>query len=240
MERKKVRSRFAGLRISDEQSSILSQLQKNSGLSKTEILLKGLEILSEFYSLGLNQPPLSLELRSLEAEAMRHVEVLKRIRRREEAIKIMIKELRDVDEVVDRYEDDKSALIQILLEIQARNHWLSKPALLWVSERLGVPMAQICQIATFYKAFSLTPRGRHLIRVCLGTACHVRGGPRILESVERALGVKAGETTSDGKFTLETVNCLGCCALGPVIEIDSQYHGSQSPVNVKKVLSSYS
>lgn len=100
-------------------------------------------------------------------------------------------------------------------------------------------MSEIYRVASFYTGLSLKPRGRHLVRVCAGTACYVRGGPRILDSIERTLGIKSGETTNEGKFTLETVNCLGCCALGPVVEIDGQYHGKQTSSNIGKLLSTY-
>ena len=238
-ESKRVKSHFVGLRISNEQSSILTRLQKNSGQSKTEILLRGLEILSEYYSLGLNRPPLSLELRRLEEEVVRHTEALKRIRRREDALKEVIHEIHVIDEIVDKYGGDKNALIQILIDIGNKFNWISKPAIMWVSERLGAPISIIYQIATFYKVFSLVPRGRHTIRACLGTACHVRGGPRIMETVERTLGIKYGEATPDGKFSLERVNCLGCCALGPVMIVDGEYHGSVKPTQVSNILSKY-
>jgi NADH-quinone oxidoreductase subunit E len=235
----KNKSKFVGVRITDEQASILSRLQKDSKLSKTEILLKGLNFLDEFYALGLDREPLSRELDALEREAFHHAVELKRVRKREEAISEMVQELHNIDAIVDKYHCEKSALIQILLEIQAKNHWLPKHALMWVSEKLGVPMSQIRQITTFYKAFHLTPRGKHLVRVCLGTACHVRGGPRILERTEQVLGIKSGETTSDMKFTLESVNCLGCCALGPVLVVDEDYHGKLSTSKVEKILTSY-
>jgi NADH-quinone oxidoreductase subunit E len=93
---------------------------------------------------------------------------------------------------------------------------------------MGIPASRVFDVATFFKAFSLVPRGKHLINVCLGTACHVRGGSRVLETVERCLSVKRGETTKDRKFTLETVNCMGACALGPVVKIDSEYFGQMS------------
>lgn len=239
MKREKTKSHFIGLRVTKKQKEVLSKIQEKSDLSKTDILLKGLEILDEYYSLGLDRPPLSYELKELEEEAIRHSEELKRIRRREESIREMVRELRDIDEVIDKHKGDKSALIQILLEIQSKNHWLPKPALMWVSERLNVPMSQILHIATFYKAFSLTPRGEHLVRVCLGTACHVRGGQRILEEAERVLGIKAGETTPDHRFTLESVNCLGCCALGPVMVVDDEYHGKLAPSKIGKILSNH-
>ncbi|MDI6891172.1 MAG: NAD(P)H-dependent oxidoreductase subunit E [Thermodesulfovibrionales bacterium] len=239
MKRKRTKTHLVGLRVTEEQRAVLSKLQSESNLSKTDILLRGLEIISEYYSLGLDRDPLSYELRNLEKEAMRHTEALKQIRKREESIREMVQELRNVDEIIDKYQCDKSALIQILLEIQDKKHWLPKHALMWISERLKVPMIQILHIASFYKAFSLEPRGEHLVRVCLGTACHVRGGQRVLEVAERVLGIKAGETTHDLKFTLESVNCLGCCALGPVIVVDDEYHGKVAPSKAGDILASY-
>jgi len=144
-----------------------------------------------------------------------------------------------IDQIIDKYQGEASALIQILLEIQSENHWLSKEALEKVSQRLGVPLSRIQHVATFYKAFSLVPKGRHEIHICLGTACHVRGAPRVLDAVQDLLGIRPGETDTDLKFSLETVNCLGCCALGPVMEVDGKYHGKMVPGKVADVLKSY-
>ena len=239
MKKGKAKSHFVGVRLTEIQKEALSKLEKRSDLSKTDILLRGLELLTEYYSLGLDRPPLNIELRELEKEAMCHFQELKRIKHREESVREMVQELRDIDKIIDEYNGDKSALIQILLKIQANNHWLPKPALMWVSERLGVPMSQILNIATFYKAFSLDPKGKHLVRVCLGTACHVRGGPRILDAAEQFLGIEPGETTSDLNFTLEGVNCLGCCALGPVMMVDDTHYGKLDPSKVGEILSKY-
>ena len=185
---------------------------------------------------GLDQLPLNLELRNLESEAIRHAEALRQIRKKEEAIGQMVQELGEVDKVIDKYQGRKSALIQILLDIQAQNHWLPKSALMWVAERLGVPWSQIYHIATFYKAFSLTPRGRHTVQVCSGTACQVRGAPRLLDKVMDILNVKPGETDKEQKFTLSTVNCLGCCALGPVMVVDGNYYGNPSTEQIKETV----
>jgi NADH-quinone oxidoreductase subunit E len=130
---------------------------------------------------------------------------------------------------------DSSALIQVLLAIQKQNRWLPEDALEWVSRRLGVPMMQIYNIATFYKAFSLRPQGRHQISVCLGTACHVRGAPRLLDKVTAALDVAPGGTTRDLAFSLKTVNCLGCCALGPVLMVDDKYYSNPSSEELKDI-----
>jgi NADH-quinone oxidoreductase subunit E len=142
------------------------------------------------------------------------------------------------DQIINKYPGDARSLIQILLEIQRENHWLSKEALEKVSKKLGVPLSQIQHITTFYKAFSLIPKGHHEVQVCLGTACHVHGGPRILDRVEDVLGIEAGEMTTDMKFTLETVNCLGCCALGPVMVVDGKYHGKIVPTKAEELLKS--
>lgn len=144
-----------------------------------------------------------------------------------------------VDRIIDKYDCEKGVLIQLLLEIQRELKWIPPEAILRINKRLKIPVSEIYRVASFYTALSLKPRGRHLVRVCAGTACYVRGGPRILDSVERTLKLRAGETTQDGKFTLETVNCLGCCALGPVVEIDGQYHGKLSSASVGKLLSKY-
>jgi NADH-quinone oxidoreductase subunit E len=145
-----------------------------------------------------------------------------------------------IDRIIDKYECETGVLIQLLLEIQRELNWIPPEAIMRINKRLKVPVSEIYRVASFYTALSLKPRGRHLVRVCSGTACYVRGGPRILDSVERTLRIRAGETTEDSKFTLETVNCLGCCALGPVVEIDGQYHGKLTPSTAEKLLSKYS
>jgi NADH dehydrogenase subunit E (EC 1.6.5.3) len=142
----------------------------------------------------------------------------------------------DVKEIIQRYGQDKSFLVPILQDVQKRFNYLPKEALNNVSTLLGVPLSKIYHVATFYKAFSLTPRGKHQFSLCLGTACHVRNAPLIGEHIERTLGIKAGETTSDLEFTFETVNCLGACALGPILVVDEEYHGQMTIAKTNKVL----
>jgi NADH-quinone oxidoreductase subunit E len=144
-----------------------------------------------------------------------------------------------IDQIIAKHNGEPSSLIQVLLEIQSENHWLPKEALERVAEKLDVPMTRVAHIATFYKAFSLVPKGRHEIHICMGTACHVRGAPRVLDTVEGLTGIKPGETDLDLKFSLQTVNCLGCCALGPVIEIDGKTHGKMAPSKAADVLKTY-
>jgi NADH-quinone oxidoreductase subunit E len=139
-------------------------------------------------------------------------------------------------EIIDKYGADKTALIQILLEIQRENRWLPRDALQYISEKLDIPLSQVYRVATFYTAFSLIPQGRHHVCVCMGTACHVRGSPRLLDLVTGALNITPGETSPDHKYTLTTVNCLGCCALGPVLQVDNDYHGNPSAEEVKKIV----
>jgi len=148
-------------------------------------------------------------------------------------------EIDKIDQIIDKHHGEASSLLQILLDIQSENSWLPKEALARISDKLDVPLARIQHIATFYKAFSLVPKGRHKVHICMGTACHVRGATRILDTVEEATGLKPGETDLDLKFSLETVNCLGCCALGPVMEVDGKVHGKMSPVKTAEAITTY-
>jgi len=143
-----------------------------------------------------------------------------------------------VSRVIRNYQRDKDMLIQILLDLQSMFGWLSREVLTEVSEQLEVPITQVYQIASYYKAFSLMPRGRHIIKVCLGTACQVRGSPRLLDTISATLGMKPHETSEDMRFTLETVNCLGCCAMGPVVVVDETYHTKPSPSDLRKIFES--
>jgi NADH-quinone oxidoreductase subunit E len=140
-----------------------------------------------------------------------------------------------INQIIDSHGADPSALIQILLDIQQENRWLPKDALTQISQKLDIPLTQIYPIATFYKAFSLVPQGRHSVLVCMGTACHVRGAPRLLDRITEVLNIKPGATSSDMQFTLNTVNCLGCCALGPVMVVDGEYHSNPSTKEVERI-----
>jgi len=141
-----------------------------------------------------------------------------------------------VEPILARYQRDQGLLVSVLQDIQAEYNYLPKEALVQVSQGLDIPLSQVYSVATFFKAFSLKPRGRHLINVCLGTACHVRGAVRILEEIERELNIKPRETTEDFKYTLETVNCVGACALGPIVIVDGKYSGQMKSNKVKPLL----
>ena len=142
-------------------------------------------------------------------------------------------------QILGEYRHEKGMLVSILQDIQTAFNYLPREALKEVSHGLGVPISQVYSVATFFKSFNLTPRGRHIINVCLGTACHVRGAVRIVEKIERELGIKRGETTEDLKFSLDTVNCVGACALGPIVIVNGEYHGEMTTDKVNAVLKNY-
>ncbi len=143
---------------------------------------------------------------------------------------------RTVDAIIDSHGGSRESMITVLQDSNKTFNYLPKEVLHRISTRLGIPYAEVYGAASFYKAFSLEPRGRHTIQVCLGTACHVRGAQRILEELERRLEIPAGATTKDGMFTLETVNCLGACALGPIVALDGEFHGSMTAGKVQPLL----
>jgi NADH-quinone oxidoreductase subunit E len=141
-----------------------------------------------------------------------------------------------LDNIIKRYDESEGFLIQLLLDMQSELHWISKEAILELSQRLKIPASQIFRVASFYKAMSLSPVGRHKVSVCMGTACQVRGAQRLLDTTESKLGIKTGQTTPDNDFTLNRVNCLGCCAIGPVIVVDDDYHGRVDSKMAEKIL----
>ena len=148
-------------------------------------------------------------------------------------------DLKRVDEIIERYKGEEGVLIQLLLDIQNELNWIPREAITQISERLRIPKSHIYRIASFYKAMSLNPVGRHTIQICLGTACQVRGAPKILDRMEESLRIKEGETTSDMRFSLRRVNCLGCCAMGPVVVVDGNYYGKVTSAMVEDILEKY-
>jgi len=133
-------------------------------------------------------------------------------------------------------EENNKNLLSILQDVQKECGYLPEERLREIALMLGMPLIDVYGVATFYKSFSLTPRGRYQVKVCLGTACHVRGATRIGKEVGRKLGIGPGETSEDGEFSLETVMCLGCCAIGPVVVIDGKYYGQVTPAKVESIL----
>ena len=139
-------------------------------------------------------------------------------------------------QIVKKHGSDKSAMIAVLQAIQEAFNYLPKQALKTAAKAMNVPFSRVYEAATFYTAFSLKPRGKHVVKVCKGTACHVRGAAALQDKFERTLGIKPGEMTPDGNFSLETVNCVGACALGPVVVIDTDYHGQVTMNKVDKII----
>lgn len=142
----------------------------------------------------------------------------------------------NIQSILDKNRCDRGELISVLESIQARYGYLPELALKTVAQKTGIPLVDVYGVATFYKSFSLKPRGKHLISVCLGTACHVRGGPRIAEEFKRHLKIAPGETTPGKEFTLETVNCLGACALGPIVVVDGNYFSKVTTASVNRII----
>ncbi len=146
----------------------------------------------------------------------------------------------ELDTMIEKeFSTDKENLIMILQAIQRRYNYLPKPSLTYLSAKIGVPYSKIYEVATFYSTFSLKPRGRNIISICLGTACHVRGAERVHERLHDSLNIADGQTTDDGRFTLESVRCIGCCSLGPVMKINEDVHGRIATDEVEKVLGQY-
>lgn len=146
----------------------------------------------------------------------------------------------ELDTIIDKeFSKDKENLIMILQAIQRRYNYLPHTALGYLSAKIGVPYSKIYEVATFYSSFSLEPRGRNIISICLGTACHVRGAERIHERLHESLNIADGQTTADGRFTLESVRCIGCCSLGPVMKVNEDMHGRIATDEVEKVLDQY-
>lgn len=144
-----------------------------------------------------------------------------------------------VKDIIVKYGSDPSQIIAMLQDLQNVKRYLPEENLRELAATLEIPLTRVYRIATFFKAFSLEPKGEHIISVCMGTACHVRGSGRILDELERQLGISSDETTPDQKFSLETVNCLGACALGPVVVVDQEYHGDMTPGQVDKLMENY-
>jgi len=147
--------------------------------------------------------------------------------------------LESVHQVIEKYGKQEAGLIGILQDIQKAKGYLPEEDLSIVASEVNVPLSRLFALATFYKAFSLIPRGRHVINVCLGTACHVRGGAKLLDKLQRDLDIEPGETTVDQRFSLEAVRCVGCCGLAPVVVINEHFHGKLNQNSLEKVLKKY-
>jgi len=148
-------------------------------------------------------------------------------------------QIKKLDEVIESYKGKSGGLIPVLEQAQKILEYIPIPVQKRVAEGLNLPLSRVYGVVTFYSFFTMTPRGKHTVRVCLGTACYVRGGKTIAKNIEKLLGIKEGETTEDRLFTYESVRCLGACGLGPVVVIDDEIHGRMKPARIKELLAQY-
>jgi len=146
---------------------------------------------------------------------------------------------KDIEAIIEKYRGQPGALIHALVEIQHANHWLPREVMHRVADALEVPLAQVMQIASYYKTFSLTPKGRHEVHVCTGMTCHLRGAPKLIEKVGEITGLKPGETDADSRFTFETGACLGSCSIAPELIVDGKHYGRMTPDQAEDILKSY-
>jgi len=225
-----------GLNLSSLRKEAAGEGREADTSKKFDLLLQGLDVLGEAYAIGIEKKQLLDELAYLENEAKYHAESLGQIKKKERAILDIRDDLAQVDAILRKYDFQKNSLIQVLLDVQESFRWLPRHILNWISGRLNIPIREIYVIANFYEAFSLEPRGKHTIQVCTGTACHVRGASETLIRISSTLGIAAGETDKNQEFTLETVHCIGCCALAPVVQIDSEYYRDPSKKQLDKIV----
>ena len=156
-----------------------------------------------------------------------------------EEINISVEDMKIMDDILKDYEADDSSLVPVLQRANDTFNYLPEPVLKYTADKLNIPLSAVCRIATFYNAFSLEPRGKHIITICLGTACHVKGAEKITSTFESELGIKRGATTKDMIFSLETVRCIGCCGLAPVLKVGEDIHGLMTKNMVTEILNAY-
>jgi NADH-quinone oxidoreductase subunit E len=178
------------------------------------------------------------KIRKMQDQLYAWMNDINRIKKEKELeLEDMIKDFGEIDKIIERHNYSSGNLIQMLIDFQSEFNWLPKHVLFYVSNKLNIPLTSIYSIATFYKSFNLEPRGKYSITVCTGTACHVRSSENLLQRIVNILGIKPGDTTDDYKFTLDTVNCLGCCALGPVMVLNEKYYSNPSAGQLEKLFS---
>ncbi|MHB1253100.1 MAG: NAD(P)H-dependent oxidoreductase subunit E [Candidatus Humimicrobiaceae bacterium] len=180
------------------------------------------------------------KIRKMQDQLYAWMNDINRIKKEKELeLEDMIKDFGEIDKVIEKHNYSSGNLIQMLIDFQSEFNWLPKHVLFYVSNKLNIPLTNIYNIATFYKSLNLEPRGKYSIVVCAGTACHVRGSVNLLQRIVNILGIKPGDTTDDYKFTLDTVNCLGCCALGPVMVLNERYYSNPSTRQLEKLFSEF-
>jgi NADH-quinone oxidoreductase subunit E len=201
--------------------------QERKAPERADAILKGLEAMQASYALGIKKNDLLEQIAMLEQDYLGTGSAT-------EKMKDILKDLHVADGIIAKHDFKKHELLQMLLDVQQQIRWVPRYVIRWMADRLNMPMAAIYSIVNFYDAFSLEPRGAHIVQMCTGTACHVRGAPELLTKVSSLLGILPGETDSQKVFSLETVHCMGCCALAPVVKIDDRYYGNPSIDELKE------
>jgi NADH-quinone oxidoreductase subunit E len=226
--------KYKDLQNTEKNNFVMEKNHKTSTKSYSDIL--------PFSDMDSNYEDLrnSERIKTLEKQMSIWLKDLKKLKREKEiTLEDIIKDLAKIDEIIKNHGNERSNLIQILLDVQKECNWLPKHVLFYISDKLKIPLTNVYNIASFYKYFNLEPQGKYNILVCMGTACYVRGSMNLLQRIVNVLGVKPGDTTSDYRFTLDTVNCLGACALGPVMMVDNKYYTNPSTKKLKKIFSKF-
>lgn len=226
--------KYKDLQNTEKNNFVMEKNHKTSTKSYSDIL--------PFSDMDSNYEDLrnSERIKTLEKQMSIWLKDLKKLKREKEiTLEDMIKDLSKIDEILKNHGNERSNLIQMLLDVQKECNWLPKHVLFYISDKLEIPLTNVYNIASFYKYFNLEPQGKYNILVCMGTACYVRGSMNLLQRIVNVLGVKPGDTTSDYRFTLDTVNCLGACALGPVMMVDNKYYTNPSTKKLKKIFSKF-
>ena len=221
-------------------ANVISQIQKNKEQKINPLLISNPDLpktkRNYSYSSKTNTYQDTIRINNFQTQLNEWTNELNKIKSEKEMeLEEIINDFGKIDRILERHEFGKNNLIQMLIDFQSEYNWLPKHVLFYVREKLNVPLTQIYGIASFYKFFNLEPRGKYQITVCAGTACHVRGSMNLLQRIVNFLGIKPGDTTADYKFTLDTVNCLGCCALGPVMVMKDKYYSNPSSKQLEKL-----
>ena len=222
-------------------TNVISQIQKNKKQKINPLLISNTDLpetnRNYSYSSKTNTYQDTVRINNIQTQINEWADELNKIKSEKEMeLEEIITDFGKIDKILEKHEFKENNLIQMLLDFQSEYNWLPKHVLFYTGNKLNVPLTQIYGIASFYKFFNLEPRGKYQITVCAGTACHVRGSMNLLQRIVNFLGIKPGDTTRDYKFTLDTVNCLGCCALGPVMLFNNKYYSNPDAKKLESLL----
>ena len=222
-------------------TNVISQIQKNKKQKTNPLLISNTDLpetnRNYSYSSKTNTYQDTVRINNIQTQINEWANELNKIKSEKEMeLEEIITDFGKIDKILEKHEFKENNLIQMLLDFQSEYNWLPKHVLFYTGNKLNVPLTQIYGIASFYKFFNLEPRGKYQITVCAGTACHVRGSMNLLQRIVNFLGIKPGDTTRDYKFTLDTVNCLGCCALGPVMLFNNKYYSNPDAKKLESLL----